>query len=358
MTPLPNPIPNPKKNEVNIFADFPSLHFVILLCIAIITSIVFSIMAISQTAQNNSASANYRKHTNWNLFADSLQSDKNLLPNNTPAHKLFDDLRAFENSSKTANPFSPKDVSEINAPSGVYSGIDSQMGCVFPPPQKNSHCSNSGPFTYGFFSMYTGIKSGANASLFYKEAKKPELGFRFTPSGIPIWMIICTIWIFTWLIMLAIYAGSGIDEWRHEVKKFTLHDTNAFWGFLLFPPAYLIIGLKDFFSSHADKKQLEKIEETKQQKLEAHPLYAQLQVGEQRLIEVKTIADLYPKDKEVQDSYKDCLAFVEELRTYPDKLSQKSSRYLAQSIRNELQDLSSVASTRLSSYDDLTKMGD
>lgn len=344
----------------NIVESYPFVYAVGLCIVSAIIAIVLLILFMVQTAGNNSERVDYRKHTNWNLMADSFANDTNQLQNPSPGYNLINDLYDFEKAEKSSNPFSPESVEEVIVGSGTYSGIDNQMGCIF--PVTTTECEDSGGFSSEFLVMYNSLRSGSPADLYYKDVKRTDLGLHLFPFDMSWWKFFGGIWVLTWIPML-IFMGVSQPErsgWRYENvverKDWDIGFLNWLFGFILFPPAYLFIGIASIKNSANIRNTAKRIEKEKLEKIQNHPLHAQLLIAEQKLINIQQLAMVYPQDKDIAKNAKDCLAFVEELRTFPDKLSAKSAKYLSKEIRSDIEDLSSVATTRLDSYDEIQKL--
>jgi hypothetical protein len=355
------------KNSYNIVSDYPKYHAYILIFFAVVINMILCIAFFIQSDSNEKKLDTQHKHFNWNLMVDGFSQNKNLLPKDSPGYRFVNDIYAFEKSEKATNPFSPKTLEEINISSSAYYGIDSQLGCAFRDVPSTvegtnsagSHytCTDGGYLSPDFLNMYHGLKDqDAKPSLYYKKSVKQDLSLHLFLWDIPWWQFFGGLWLFSWILMLFPYFIMTPGGWTNEVKIWTTKETNSFLGFLLFPPAYIVIRLIDYFRNKKDKIQIKEREKELAAKIANHPLRAELQTAETKLQTLSDLAITYPNDKEIQKALKDCRSFVEELRTFPEKLSAKSAKYMAIGISKELQGLKDVATTRLESVDEVEKL--
>ena len=91
-------------------------------------------------------------------------------------------------------------------------------------------------------------------------------------------------------------------------------------------------------------------------RIKNHPLAGELFSAQEKRKTLLNFAILYPKSAEIAEALAECEEVIKELETFPDILSEKSAKYVALQVIDDLKNTRSIVSTRLNALDEIQKL--
>lgn len=344
------------KVKKNVFNEVPGLTIVIWAILSALFLIGAGISYLVQTNTNDQQVRQVRQNVQYNVFVDSLAQNKNLFELETPAWYLYNDLKLFENTDKVDVKFYPQSLEQINILPNAYPGVGGQVGCILIQDLETGSCGNYGFFSADFVRMYQLIETTDDISSFYRSTKPADLNVYVYPFDIAWYEFFLLLLLICNLITTLVYPLFIVDRYYNEYKLLSAKEIPWYKGLFFAFPLYFFAVAKDCSRNKETKKIARQEKEEQDARLLNNPLRAELESCQLKLKKLETLYYQYPSDAIISKALKACREVVKELETFPNKVSQKTARYLALEVQQDLQNTKNVMTSKLDAIDEIERL--
>lgn len=338
----------------NIFSSFHFITFYLYLALSIVTLIYSGITYLVQDNDNDHGIKRYERNQAYNLFVDSVAQGENLLPLETPAYRLYNDLNTFLDAEKIESPFQPGSLEEVNVAPGTYSGLHSQVGCILKEDLSLDQCHSHGYFTSDFILMYRAASLSEDPSVYYKSVIEQDTGIYIYPFSIAWYEYYLGLLLVSNLMTTLVYFLR--TPGYRESKFLSAKGIPFILGIFFLFPLYFFALKEDYSHKKEKKKDQRRLEQEEKDRLVNHPLSGELFSLQDKLKTLQELNRQYPTDAKIKAALKACQEVITELETFPIKYSQKTAQYLALEIQKDLTSTKELMADRLEAIDEINNL--